>query len=69
MKLIIKDDNGHETELKEIETLNKDSDIVFLMLNVRLRTEDIKNYETFMTNKIGKKCIVLNNDIAKLMSM
>ena len=69
MKLYIKDDDGKEIELREVETLNKDSDIIFLMLNVRLREESLKQYETYMTNKVGKKCIVLNSDITKVLSM
>ena len=69
MKLYIKDDDGKEIELREVETLNKDSDIIFLMLNVRLRQESLKQYETYMTNKVGKKCIVLNSDITKVLSM
>ena len=69
MKLYIKDDDGKEIELREVETLNKDSDIIFLMLNVKLRQESLKQYETYMTNKVGKKCIVLNSDITKVLSM
>ncbi len=69
LKLYVKDDDGKEIELREVETLNKDSNIIFLMLNVRLRQESLEQYETYMTNKVGKKCIILNSDITKVLSM
>lgn len=69
MKLYFKDDDGKEIEVREIDKLDKDSDVIFFMLNIRLKHEDIRYYEEYMTNKVGKKCIVINSDINKILSM
>jgi hypothetical protein len=69
LKVFLKDNDGKEIELKEIETLNKDCDVVFFMLNRMLRQEEIERYEKYMTDKVGKKCIAVDCGVNKILSV
>lgn len=59
MKLILLK-NGVQTEIKEITSISKDSNMLFFFLNSRLRSSDIERIENELSRKTGVKCIVLD---------
>lgn len=61
MKLILEKEDGIKVEIREINTLEKGSNILFFFLNTHLRKEDIEAIETELINKIGKRCVVLDS--------
>lgn len=60
MKIYAEFDNGEKQELQEIQGLQGDCEIVFIRLNSRHRPEEIKVMETALSQKIGKKVILLD---------
>lgn len=60
MKLILQNNDNSTVEIREIESLDKNSEMLFFFLNTRLCETDIKKIENDLSNKIGKKVIVLD---------
>ena len=60
MKLILQRDDNSTVEIKEIKSLNKNSDMLFFFLNTRLCKTDIEKIENDLSDKIGRKVIVLD---------
>lgn len=60
MKLLLQRDDKSIVEVKEIEGLNKDSEMLFFFLNCLMRPEDIKNLEILLSKKIGRKVVILD---------
>jgi hypothetical protein len=69
MKLFLENDSGSRIEVKEIESLDKESDMLLLTMNVRMRTTDIESIEKYMSAKTGKKCIILDSMFDKVLSI
>jgi hypothetical protein len=69
MKLYIKDNNNNEIELKEIDTINKDCNVLLLLMHHRLMPEDINRIEQRMTDKIGKRCVIIDSVIDKVVGI
>ena len=61
MKLFLEKDDGTKAEIREINTLNKDTEILFFFLNSHYRKEGIESIEMELKNKTGKQCIVLSS--------
>lgn len=69
MKLYLEKNDGTKIELKEVETIGKECDIVLLMLKVRLSPIDQEKIEEIMSEKIGKKCVVLDSMVDRVLGM
>jgi hypothetical protein len=60
MKIYAELDNGEKVELREIQGLQPNCEIVFIRTPVRLRDEVIREIEAKMAEKIGKKVVLLD---------
>lgn len=60
MKLILEND-GVQVEVKEIEAINANSEMLFFFLSVHIRKPEIEALEAELFKKTGKKCIVLDS--------
>lgn len=69
MKLYLEKNDGTKIELKEVETIGKECDIVLLMLKVRLNPIDQEKIEEIMSEKMGKKCVVLDSMVDRVIGM
>ena len=69
MKLYLEKNDGTKIELKEVETIGKECDIVLLMLKVRLNLIDQEKIEEIMSEKMGKKCVVLDSMVDRVLGM
>ena len=69
MKLYLEKNDGTMIELKEVETIGKECDIVLLMLKVRLNLIDQEKIEEIMSEKMGKKCVVLDSMVDRVLGM
>ncbi|MGJ9383227.1 hypothetical protein [Salipaludibacillus sp. CF4.18] len=58
MKLFIQKENVN-VEVREIQSLSKDSEILFFFLNGNIRPQEIDALEQSLSLKTGKKVIVL----------
>ena len=60
MKIYVEFENGEKVELREIQGLQPNCEIVFIRTPVRLKNEHIQEIESKMTEKIGKKVVLLD---------
>lgn len=60
MKLFLKKGCGAMAEIGEINTIGKDSEILFFFLNSRIRKSEIEAIEKELKGKTGKQCVVLD---------
>lgn len=60
MKLIAVLEDGKQVELKEIEGLSPGCELVFIRLAFPYRPEDVEKMEKQLTEKIGKKIVLLD---------
>ncbi|MFP4042667.1 MAG: hypothetical protein ACLFT6_07945 [Bacteroidales bacterium] len=69
MKLIAKFDNGEQKELTKIKGLDSNCDVVFMKLNMPMRPRDIEKAEEELTQKVGKKVVLLQPFIDEVISL
>lgn len=69
MDIYLEKDDGTRVKLKEVMTLDKDCEVLFLMLNNRLHLSDQEQIEQYMSKKIGKKCIVMDAMVDRVLGM
>lgn len=70
MKIIAKLDNGEEIELKEIEGLDKECEVIFVKFKsfASANPKYLNNLYEKLKETTGKKIIFLNEDVEKLMT-
>ncbi len=61
MKLVLKNDDNTEVEIKEIQSINKDCKTIILFINAKLRAETLKEIEQHIGKKLGKEVLILPN--------
>lgn len=61
MKLVLKNDDNTEVEVKEIQTINKDCKAIILFANVRLREETMRLVQERLSEVLGKKVLILDS--------
>lgn len=61
MKLVLKNDDNTEVEIKEIQSINKDCKTIILFINAKLRAETLKEIEQYIGKKLGKEVLILPN--------
>lgn len=59
MKLYLEKDSGEKIEVKEIDTLNSECEILFFHLKHNVNSEDMDKMGSLLTAKTGRKSIVL----------
>ena len=70
MKLLLQNDDNTTVEIKEITSLNKNSEVLFFFLNGRYTNENIAKYENELQKKIGRKVVILDGRFTeKIMSV
>lgn len=65
MKLLLQNDDNTTVEIKEITSLNKNSEVLFFFLKGCYRQEDITIMENKLQDKIGKKVVIIDNRFAE----
>lgn len=60
MKSYVEFEDGTKVELREIQGLQPDCEIVFIRTPARLHETHIQDIELHMSKKIGKKVILLD---------
>lgn len=69
MKIFL-EQNNRKIEVKEIECINPDSDLLFFMLSRSLiLSEEVEKLEKVLSEKTGKKCIVLDGTYKKVLGL
>ena len=61
MKLVLKKDDNTEVEVKEIQSIDKDCKTIIFFINVKIRLENLKKIEEYMSKKLGKEVLILPN--------
>lgn len=69
MKLTAKFEDGKEVELKEIEGLNSECETVFIRLKYTYKPQDVEKMEKELTEKIGKKVVLLDLRFGEVLVM
>ena len=60
MKLVLKNDDNTEVEIKEIQTINKDCKAIILFANVKFRSETLDLVQKHLSEVLDKKVIILD---------
>lgn len=60
MKLVLKNDDNTEVEVKEIQTINKDCKAIILFTNVKLKMESMDLIQEYLSKVLGTKVIILD---------
>lgn len=60
MELFIRKDNGNTIQVKEMTTLDKDCKMLFFFIQHIVKPDDIRAMEEVLSEKTGKKAIVLD---------
>ena len=60
MKLFAKYSNGEEVEIKEIEGIDKDTEFLVRRTTMIKTIADIENEEEYLSERFGKKVILLD---------
>ncbi|MDU4979393.1 MAG: hypothetical protein E6X14_08070 [Clostridium celatum] len=61
MKLVLKKDDNTEVEVKEIQSIDKDCKTIIFFINVKIRLENLKKIEEYISKKLGKEVLILPN--------
>ncbi len=70
MKLYMEDNNGIKIELKEIDSINKDDDVLlFILNNDNISVDLARTLEKRWSEKIGKKCIVVPSIVGQVIGI
>lgn len=59
MKLVLKKDDNTEVEVKEIQSIDKDCKTIIFFINVKIRLENLKEIEEYISKKLGKEVLIL----------
>lgn len=69
MKLIARFENGCETELREIQGLNKDCELIIVKSMMNYHKRDLEEVERELSEKFNKKVIVLGGRFTDILVM
>lgn len=67
MKIIARFDNGYETELREIQGLNKDCEVVIVKSMVNYHKKDLEDMEKQLSEKFNRKVIILGGHFTEVL--
>lgn len=63
MRVLIEQDNGKIIEARKIESVPPAADTLIFFTRVAIRRVDIENIEKQLSEKTGKRCVVLDHYI------
>jgi hypothetical protein len=69
MKLILRKDDNTEVELKEVQSIGKDSEILVIKVHYTYKPEDVEVLERNLSEKFGKKVIVLDGKFGEIIGV
>ena len=61
MKLVLKNDDNTEVEIKEIQTINKDCKVIILFTKTKLNRDTAEFITERLTEETGKKVLILDS--------
>jgi len=59
-RIFLESIDGTRKLIREIEAIDKDCDVLIFKLKIRLMSKDISKLEAELTQKTGKKCVVID---------
>ena len=69
MRVLIEQDDGAIIEAKEIEGISATADVLLFFVNCFMRRIEETCLEEVLSEKTGKKCVVLNSSIEKVVGI
>lgn len=69
MRVLIEQDNGTILEAREIESVPPAADTLIFFTNMVMRRADLEQLEKQLSEKTGKRCIVLHPYIEKVVGV
>lgn len=64
MKLVLKNNDKSEVEIKEIQAINKECKAIILFVNAKVEKETIELAQKRISELLGKKVLILDNFFA-----
>lgn len=69
MRLLIERDDGSIVEVREIESTPESADTLFFFSGYTLYPSDMDAMEEALSRKTGRRCVVLDRKIEKIMGI
>lgn len=69
MRVLIEQDNGEVIEAREIESIPPVADTLIFFTRVTIRRADLESIEKQLSKKTGKRCVVLDHYIEKVVGV
>ena len=66
MRVLIERDDGILVEAREIESIPPDADTLIFFTRVFMRRADLENIEKRLSEKTGKRCVVLDRGMERV---
>lgn len=69
MRVLIEKDDGALIEAREIESVPPAADTLIFFTRVSMRRADLENIEKRLSEKTGKKCVILDHFMDKVVGV
>ena len=69
MRMLIETEKRIRIEVREIECVPKDADMLIFFAELALRRDDVSALEESLSKRTGKKCVVVDNRVEKIVSI
>lgn len=69
MRVLIEQDNGAVVEAREIESVPPAADTLIFFTRVSMRRVDLETIEKQLSKKTGKRCVVLDHYMEKVVGV
>jgi hypothetical protein len=69
MRILLEHDDGRQEELKRLEGITEDTDVLLIQLSYLYRTEDTQRIQDRLTEQIGKRVVILPRDTIQVLAV
>ena len=69
MRILLERDDGSREELKRLEDIPENTDVLLIQLSTMRRQEDIQNIQEELTEQIGKRVVILPRDTTQVLAV
>lgn len=69
MRILLEHDDGSREELKRLEDIPENTDVLLIQLSMLRRQEDIQKIQDELTEQIGKRVVILQKDTIQVLAV
>lgn len=69
MRILLEHDDGSREELKRLEDIPENTDVLLIQLSTMRKKEDMQNIQEELTEQIGKRVVILPIDTTQVLAV